>query len=115
MERILTWNSCDKVRWAYGRRKKESTYFVYQLTRLPDFSAPRFQYLCKEADQRTAEVAKKQQQMLRQFHGLGEEWAVSLRILKKETLTLYLIFRCAESAVLSEQERQAAEHKIQNA
>ncbi len=115
MERILTWKSCDKVKWSYSRQKRESAYFVYQLTKLPDFSAPRFQYLCKEVDQRSAEVAKKQQQMLRQFHGLGEDWAVSLRILKKETLTLYLVFRYAGSDVLTDKEKQTADHKIQNA
>ncbi len=88
---------------------------VYKISKLPDFTEHRFSYLCKEDDDRPAEVVKKQLQMLRQFHSLGTEWSFSLRLLKEETITLYLIFRYAGDSILTEEELKQAEVRIKNA
>lgn len=115
MSKILKWNNVDRDRWAYHFEEKRCSMIIYKLTKLPDFTEQRFSYLAKEADNRAAEVAKKQQQMLRQLHGLGEHWAISMRLVKKQDIMLYLVFRYAGGHFLSEAERKGANLKIQNA
>ena len=89
MKDILSWNTVNKEMWTYRFEEKECSMIVYKISKLPDFTEHRFSYLCKEDDDRPAEVVKKQLQMLRQLHSLGTEWSFSLRLLKEETITLY--------------------------
>lgn len=115
MRNILQWNSVDKEKWTYHFQSRECTFLVYRLTKLPDFTEHRFSYLCKEEDGRAAEVAKKQLQMLRQIHSLSEEWGISLRLLKKENITLFFVFRYAGEVYLRPDEVERVDQKIQNA
>lgn len=115
MKDILSWNTVNKEMWTYRFEEKECSMIVYKISKLPDFTEHRFSYLCKEDDDRPAEVVKKQLQMLRQLHSLGTEWSFSLRLLKEETITLYLIFRYAGDRLLTEEELKQAEVKIRNA
>ena len=116
MKRISTWDSVKRDDWSYHVEPKECSYLIYKLTKLPDFTNPRFEYLCKENDQRQMEVAKKQINMLRQFHGLGENWGISLRLVKNEgEITLYLVFRHADQRRISDDELKKANNRIQNA
>ena len=71
MKNIVSWDHVHRERWSYQFREKHCHYIVYKLEKLPDFTNHRFEYLCKENDNRQAEVAKKQLAMIRQFHGLG--------------------------------------------
>lgn len=115
MSKVLRWSSVNREKWTHQLEEKECSVIVYKVTRLPDFTEQRFVYLCKEEDNRAAEVAKKQQQMLRQFYGMGKDWTFSMRLLKKERITLYLIFRYAGERRLSAEEIRQADIKIQNA
>lgn len=53
--------------------------------------------------------------MLRQFHGFGSDWAISLRFVKDEGITLYLVFRYAGDASLNGNQTANAVARIQNA
>lgn len=113
---ILRWNQVMKDRWSYQVEPCESRYLIYSVSRLPDFTNPRFDYLCKEADGRAAEVVKRQMIMLRQLHSLGPEWSMSLRLKKADgAITLYLVFRFSGRAAAPEQAMLAAEQRIENA
>lgn len=113
---ILRWNHVVKDRWSYRVEPCDNRYLIYSLSRLPDFTNPRFDYLCQEADGRAAEVVKRQMIMLRQLHGLGPEWSFSLRLKKENSaITLYLVFRFSGSASAPELAVQEAEQRIENA
>lgn len=115
MPYIISWNGVDKTSWTYNQSEKQCTFLAYRIDSLPDFTAPRFAYLCKEDDDRPAEVAKKQLQMIRQLHGLGEYWGISLRLVKREKITIYLVLRCASAQTLSDEMLKSAESNIRNA
>lgn len=116
MKKIVNWDNIDASSWTYDFANKECSYLIYELDRLPDFTEPRFDYLCKEPDNRQIEVVKKQMMMLRQFHGLGSNWGISMRLVKKDfSIILYLVFRCASYQFLSDEEISAADFKIRNA
>lgn len=90
--KVFSWNTVSKDEWMYQTSEKECTYIAYRLEQLPDFTAHRFEYLCKENDDRVMEIAKKQMQMLRQLHNLGNDWTISMRILKKICGCLCILF-----------------------
>ena len=92
MAKILEWNRVSRDSWTHTQADKEISCIVYELRKLPDFKSHRYSYLGKDEDNRQMEVAKLQLQMLRNFHGLGSNWGISLRIKKQDVLTLYLIF-----------------------
>lgn len=113
--KVFSWNTVSKDEWMYQTSEKECTYIAYQLEQLPDFTAHRFEYLCKENDDRVMEIAKKQMQMLRQLHNLGNDWTISMRILKKNMrLSLYIIFRYAGQEKLSNQQMSVMKERISN-
>lgn len=115
MARVLRWNSVSRDSWAYRFEECTCKHLIYRLTKLPDFTEHRFDYLGRETDGRQAEVAKKQIAMIRQFHGLGEQWGISLRLVKTSNgLTLYLIFRFSGRSNDPEI-MESADRKIQNA
>lgn len=95
MAQIMRWDSVSRDGFTWKRSEVPCATLAYSLTRLPDFSKPRFAYLGKDVDARPAEVAKLQQQMLRQLHGLGPGWGISMRVVKDRDLSLYLVFRQA--------------------
>lgn len=109
------WNSVNRDRWTYAGKECLFSFFIYKVTSLPDFTSPHFEYLSKERDNRAAEVAKKQMQMIRQFHALGPQWTISLRLIKEESITMYLIFRYAGSVKMTDEEKKNADAAIQNA
>ena len=53
--KVFSWNTVSKDEWMYQTSEKECTYIAYQLEQLPDFTAHRFEYLCKENDDRTSD------------------------------------------------------------
>ena len=79
------------LRWEVKDCEKDVEYYAFKLTSLPNFTDPRFEYLCKEIDSRPTEVAKQQLQALRHIHRFGNKWTITLRIKKTEKLTLYII------------------------
>ena len=112
----LVWSSVSRDSWTYSYVDKEKAYLGYKITRLPDFTDHRFEYLSKESDDRQKEVAKRQMSMIRQFYGLGEQWAISLRFLKKDSrIVLYLLFRYAGTRERMNSDIANADQKIQNA
>lgn len=116
MSNIVNWEYVDKDSWAYLFSEKECSYIVYQITKLPDFTNPRFGYLCKENDNRQIEVAKKQMTMIKMFHSLGNQWATSLRFKKiGDSIVIYLVFRYAGNYRLTDDELNIADNKIKNA
>lgn len=115
MAKMLQWKDVRRDEWSYSFQEKRNTYLIYELTKVPDFTEHRFSYLGKDEDERGKEIAKKQLQMLRQFHGFGSDWAISLRFVKDEGITLYLVFRYAGDASLNENQTANAVARIQNA
>lgn len=115
MTQIIRWNQVSRENWSYRFEELKCGYIAYKLTKLPDFSEVRFSYLCKEEDERQAEVAKRQMNMLRQFHGLGENWAVSMRLARiNDSLCLYLLFRYAGPDGLDTARYSEAQQLISN-
>ena len=108
MSKTQVWDSVSRDQWTYTTKDSFLSLFVYKIQALPDFTSPRFEYLSKDQDNRPVEVAKKQMQMIRQFHAMGTQWAISLRLIKEEAITLYLIFRYAGSNKLTEPEQRNA-------
>ena len=116
MSNILLWQSVAKDNWSYRFINRETAFLAYKINRLPDFTEHRFEYLCKEVDDRQKEVAKRQLSMIRQFYGLGDQWAISLRMIKKEqSITLYLLFRYAGNRNNLHMDIANADQKIMNA
>lgn len=115
MPTILSWDQVSREGWTIQRRDVPCAYFVYSLSALPDFSEPRFTYLAKEPDARIAKVVQLQLQMLRRLHGLGPEWTFSLRFVKDQTITLYLVFRWARAQGVDVQEVNREKTVIHNA
>ena len=114
-ERILSWESVQPEHMTYGFTEQQCDYIVYKVERLPDFSEVRFSYLSQDADQRQPEVMRKQLVMVRQFYGLGKNWGISLRLIKRDKkIILYLIFRHSGSLPLSNAELQSARQQINN-
>lgn len=95
MASLVRWESVSRDRWSFAFDDRGLELKVFALTHLPDFSEPRFSYLAEDKDARPAKIAQRQLQMLRQLHGLGSDWCMSLRLVKDETITLYLVFRRA--------------------
>ena len=115
MSEVLDWAQVDRSSWSYGYTNSNVQYIVYKLTKLPDFTDHRFDYLCKEVDQRAIEIVKKQMSMVRQFHTLGSNWGISLRITKQlNKLVVYLVFRCASKDEKSEVALNKATQQIRN-
>ena len=116
MAPTLVWDSVYNDKWSFSYKNSSSFIICYKISQLPDFSEHRFDYLCKEIDQRQAEVAKKQLSMIRQFHELGKEWVVSFRIIKDDSLSIYLLFKRVidnQTQVSNEEIRQYGQ-RIQN-
>lgn len=95
MASLVHWDSVSREGWSFGFEEADVDVSAFALTHLPDFSEPRFSYLAEEKDARLAKVAQRQLQMLRQLHGLGGDWGLSMRLVKDAALTLYLVFRRA--------------------
>ena len=79
---------------------------VFQMNMVPDFSDIRFQYLGEKGEDRKTEVVKKQMQMIRRFHDLGNQWSISMRIQKREShLRLLFVFHFLSEYELTEEEK----------
>ena len=115
MHKIISWNTVDSSSWTCSAEKKQCSFLIYRLTSLPNFTHQRFGYLCEEADQRVSAVITRQLLMLRQLHALGKHWACSLRLVKRNQLELYLVFRYARNEAISHEEISQADVKIRNA
>ena len=117
MTPTLVWNNVNNTDWSFSYKNVDSSIICYKVNQLPDFSEHRFDYLCKEVDQRQVEVAKKQLSMIRLFHELGSEWSFCFRIVKEsEYLSVYLIFKYIKkhsSPMIADANR--FDQKIQNA
>ena len=100
--RIAVWEDVSPEGWTYDFKNTDIHLIAYKLTRLPDFTEPRFDYLCKENDQRQSEVVKRQMSMLRELHDLGESCSISLRLLKENNeITLYIVVRVALNSYIN--------------
>ena len=116
MNNITVWNTVSREQWSCIRHQQVSSYIVYRLTTLPNFTHQRFGYLCEETDQRTSAVGNRQLLMLRQLHALGAAWACSMRLLKMtDHLEQFFVFRYAGDRALTEQELVQADASIRNA
>lgn len=115
MTEVVEWSQVFRDRYGLKKIRKECTYIVYQIDRVPDFSDYRYEYLCKERDQRMTEVIKKQMLMLRQFHSLGPDCGIALRLVKLNgKLNLYIVFRILSDRPLSEEETERRKKDIRN-
>ena len=103
---IYSWHKVDKENWSFFQNNRDMDLIVFSLTKLPDFSEPRFSYLNEKTDERQAEIAKKQLQTLRQLHSMGNDFALSLRIIKDEhKLNLYIVCRLPKKNISDDSEK----------
>jgi len=113
METLHSWNSVDRDNWSFTRIQRNTALLIFALNKLPDFSDPRFIYLNEKADERQAEIAKKQLQTLRQLHSFGEDFAFTLRIIKNENrLNLYVICRITKTGMISKEDKKRYSERI---
>lgn len=88
--------------------------FIFEIKALPDFSDLCFLYLGEKVEQRKAEILKKQIQMIRMFHDLGENWGISVRFRKREKqIRLYFVF-CCHGAAFTREQRSQYQKQISN-
>lgn len=98
MASILQWDNVASDAWTVKLEDRKCSYCAFKLTKVPNFSSHRFDFLCKDADLRESEVIKRQIAMIRQLHGIGENWGISLRLIAHNgVLSLYIVFRYALS------------------
>ena len=115
MKEIVRWPQVFRDRYGLIKVRKEFTYIVFQIDRVPDFSDYRYEYLSKEKDQRMGEVIKKQMLMLRQFHSLGTDYGIAFRLVKlRGKLNLYIVFRILSERPISEEEKEIRRKQIRN-
>lgn len=113
MSERLLWNHVDKTSWTYESFSCSSTFFAFRIASLPNFTDPHFGYLCKEIDQRASEIAKRQLDMLRSIHSLGDDFGISLRFIKDGSgIVLYLVFRWSTGQLPSESDIQLQRNNI---
>lgn len=107
MANILDWNEVSRTEFTSCYKEKNIKYFVFKLQGVPDFSDLRFSYLAEKTAEKVIEEAKKQMLMLRQFHDLGSDWSISLRLFKKDLeINVYIIFRYSGLDILSSEESE---------
>ena len=99
MASLVHWDSVSREGWSFGFEEADVDVSAFALTHLPDFSETRFSYLAEEKDARLAKVAQRQLQMLRQLHGLGGDWGLSMRLVKDAALTLFQFVQRMDEAV----------------
>ena len=107
MASILDWNEVSRTELTSCYKEKSVKYFIFKLQGVPDFSDLRFSYLAEKTAEKVIEEAKKQMLMLRQFHNLGSDWSISLRLFKKDLeINVYIIFRYSGLDILSSEESE---------
>ena len=74
------WESGASDGWSFHRESGYKAQVIFELSGLPNFASPRFAELGEKLEERRAEVARHQMQMLRQFHGLGNSISITLRL-----------------------------------
>ena len=116
MYQFTNWVTVDRAQWTLKKHIKQYGIVLYEVSSLPDFTEPRFSYMCKEADSRKNEVIKRQIQMVRQFHALNRNWAISLRLVKEQSdIKLFLVFRYVYATDAEKQIRESESAIIANA
>lgn len=116
MSEKLIWNTVSRQQFTHTMENRHEWVLGYRLDSLPNFTDHRFDYLCKEIDQRAGEVGRKQLTMLRAFHALDEDWTISLRILKKDNrLHAFVLFRLSSHVPISDAQKYDAQKRIRNA
>lgn len=94
MVKLFSWQKVSRNGDSYSEIEKDIFLTVFRITRLPDFSDHRFDYLSREIDQRESEVLQRQIAMIRRLHALGNESSITIRLKKeKDHLELFLIIR----------------------
>lgn len=92
--KILKWPDGDPDGWAYELTHRYVDVIVFELPRIPNFAEPRFSDLGSSLEDRRTEVARRQLQMLRQLHALGNSCGISLRLCKdKNKIRLFVLVR----------------------
>lgn len=113
-QRIVQWAGGETNSWNYQRLAVNSGFIVFELPKLPNFAEPRFKGLGEQVDDRKAEVARRQLQMLRQLHGLGPQCSVTLRLRRDDTqLRLFVIVRKSSTRPISPLELDNLAHSVQ--
>lgn len=113
---LVSWAGGDADRWNFQRRPAYTSFLVFELSKLPNFSEPRFRDLGDRQEDRKSELARRQMQTLRQLHGLDEHCTVALRIRKAGTqLRLYVVIRSANEQPLSELDMDRLAGRVQQA
>lgn len=91
---ILQWSDGNSDDWTYNLNTEDYSLVIFELTKVPNFSEPRFFELGGNLEERRSEIARRQLHMLRQLHALGPDTSLSLRLCKdKEKIRLFTIFR----------------------
>lgn len=105
MEKILNWNEVTKSEFTSYYEERNIKFFIFKLQGVPDFSDLRFSYIGEKTDEKVIAEAKKQMLMLRQFHNLGPNWSISLRLFKNQLeINLFIIFRYSGKEVMTSEE-----------
>ena len=111
---ILTWNEITAEEWSYHRASNYLGYVLFELTKLPNFSEPRFRELGEQTAERKGEVARRQLQMLRQLHSLGPDYAFALRIYRHGAqLRIFVVVRVASRQPVLPHHLEDLSHRIQ--
>lgn len=90
----VVWEAGTPEGWNAHRSQGYIAQVIFELCELPNFASPRFAELGEKLEERKAEVARHQMQMLRQFHGLGNSVTVTLRLRRAGSQLRLFIVAC---------------------
>lgn len=111
----LVWPSGSKEGWSHSRKQRFGSQIVFELPKLPNFAEPRFRDLGERLEDRKLEVARRQVQMLRQVHGLGSKFSISLRLRRDGfRLRLFVLAQLASDCPIQVSELDRSAGRIQN-
>lgn len=92
--RVIRWSDGHPEQWNTQEVDFPGVLIVYELTRLANFSEPRFNSLGNSHAERVSDLARKQLQMLRGLWLLGRDTGISLRIIKHDSkIRIFLVIR----------------------
>ena len=113
-QKIIQWPGGEASGWNYQRLAVNNGFVIFELSKLPNFAEPRFRDLGEQVDDRKAEVARRQLQMLRQLHGLGPNCSVTLRLRRADNqLRLFVLVRKSATHPISTAEVDNLAQSIQ--
>ena len=112
--KLVVWSRVNADSWTYNRRQAYTEQVIFEISKLPNFSEPRFKPFGEGLEDRKSVIARHQTEMLMKLHDLGPGHAISLRYRKNgNRLSLYVIIRLASPQQIDNREVDLLANRVQ--